>query len=365
MSNSILYLGHTYGTSRHRADALARLGNTVEIFDPLNFFPNNKLLQKVIEKLVIEVGAAWFEPYIRQRLAVRLRGCHFSVVWSDQCLMVGLTTATVLRCHADHMVTYAIDDPFGTTDGHRFKLYLKALGVYDLVVVVRESNITEAYTHGARNVLRVLRSADEVAHHPLVLPPEKEKRWSSDVLFIGTWMPERGPFIRRLVELKIPLTLFGDRWQKAPEWPVIKRVWHGPGLLGDAYVKAIQKAKVCLGMLSKGNRDFHTSRSSEIPYIGSLLCAERTVEHMAMYCEDEEAVFWSTPDECADKCFALLSQESKRQAIAQSGHNRCIQSGYLNQPIMESILNTLLNQGLKAIRSESQLRKQQPGDAFC
>jgi hypothetical protein len=112
--------------------------------------------------------------------------------------------------------------------------------------------------------------------------------------------------------------------------------------VGDDYVKAIKAAKMCIGLVSKGNRDLHTSRSAEIPYIGSLLCAERTVEHMAMYREDKEAVFWSTVEECAEKCFSLLKNESKRHAIAQAGRERCIRSGYLNEPIMETILKALL-----------------------
>ena len=62
-----------------------------------------------------------------------------------------------------------------------------------------------------------------------------------------------------------------------------------------------------------------------------------------MYQEDEEAVFWSTPEECAEKCFALLADESRREAIAQAGRERCLRSGYLNEPIMETILNTLLD----------------------
>ena len=78
-------------------------------------------------------------------------------------------------------------------------------------------------------------------------------------------------------------SFYGDRWQKAPEWPVIKNIWRGPGLVGQDYVEAIQSAKICLGLLSKQNRDQHTMRSVEIPYISSVLCAERTEEHLAMY----------------------------------------------------------------------------------
>ena len=124
---------------------------------------------------------------------------------------------------------------------------------------------------------------------------------------------------------------------------VLKKAWRGPGLAGDAYVKAIQAAKVCLGLLSKGSRDLHTSRSAEIPSIGSVLCAELTEEHVAMYRPDEEAVFWRSVEECAEICFELLADESKLKAIAKAGRKRCLQSCYLNEPTAEKILATLKN----------------------
>ena len=75
--------------------------------------------------------------------------------------------------------------------------------------------------------------------------------------------------------------------------------------------------------------------------IGGFLCAERTEEHLAMYKEDEEAVFWSTPEECAQKCSALLADEERRQRIAEAGRRRCMNSGYLNEPVMRRILDAL------------------------
>jgi len=341
-SLDILYLGHDHGTSRHRANALRRLGHKVGVLDPWEFFPDGLILRKIFEKLIYKVGSAWLEPHVRRRLVQRLKHRHFDVIWNNQCELIGSATALAIREHADSIVTYVNDDPFGPQDRRRFSLFRQSIKHYDLNVVVRQPNVAEAYAYGAATAIRVFMSADEIAHRPVVLTPEEEKRWASDVAFIGTWMPERGPFLARLMGLGVPLTIFGDRWQKAPEWPVIKKAWRGPGLGDSAYVKAIQAAKVCLGLLSKGNRDLHTTRSSEIPHVGSVLCAEHTEEHRAMYREDEEAVFWKTTGECAEKCFALLADEPKRKAIARAGREQCIQSGYLNEPTMETILNTLI-----------------------
>lgn len=354
-SFDILYLGHNYGTSLHRANALRRLGHYVDVVDPWDFFPDNQIFRRVIRKFTYEAGPAIFEPYIRRMIARRLKNQYYEVIWNNQCELISSAAAREFKKQVISTVTYVNDDPFSPRDKRRFSIYRHSLKHYDLNVAVRKPNVEEFYAYGASKVIRVIMSADEVAHRPLLLTPEDRKRWASDVVFIGTWMSERGAFLARLMELGIPLTLYGDRWKKARQWPILKEAWHGPSLVDDDYVKAIQAAKVCIGLVSRDNRDLHTSRSAEIPYIGSVLCAERTIEHMAMYREDKEASFWSTPEECAEKCFALLSNEFRRKSIARAGRGRCLSSGYLNEPIMETILNTLLKRGPETIWSHSKM----------
>jgi hypothetical protein len=135
-------------------------------------------------------------------------------------------------------------------------------------------------------------------------------------------MPERGAFLAELVRRRLPLAIYGNRWDRAPEWPVLRPSFRGPAIYEADYVKAIQSARICLGLLSKGNRDTHTIRSSEIPYIGSLFCGERTEDHLAMYAEGREAVFWESAAESAELCHELLADEPRRAAIAAAGKRR-------------------------------------------
>jgi spore maturation protein CgeB len=95
---------------------------------------------------------------------------------------------------------------------------------------------------------------------------------------------------------------------------------------------------VCLGLLSKGNRDLHTQRTMEIPFAGGLLCAERTSEHRALYQEGVEAVFWSDARECAERCRELLADGAARADIAKSGRRRCMTNGHLNEPVLSRVL---------------------------
>ena len=108
---NILYFGPDYGTSRHRADALRRLGHRVDLIDPWAFLPQHPFLKKVIRKLTHEIGPALMEPYVRRRLLAAMNGKRFDVIWSNQCELIGANTAILLKEHANWLVTYANDDP--------------------------------------------------------------------------------------------------------------------------------------------------------------------------------------------------------------------------------------------------------------
>ena len=334
----ILFLGYSSGTSAHRMGAFQRLGHNVTHIDPWRYLASNSFLASLTHKITYHLGSGLLEPRVLHKLSLELQSKNYDFVWNDQNELIGPRTAKMLKTHSNFMVAYSNDDPFGERDKQRFSLYRKAIRYYDLTVVCREPNISEAYEHGAVNVHRIYLSADEIAHQRQLLSSEEKKQWGSNVVFVGTWMPERGPFLKSLIALGVPLSIYGNRWEKAPEWGVLRKAWRGPGLLPTDYVKAIQSAKICLGLLSKGNRDLHTRRSVEIPYIGSLLCAERTKEHIAMYQEDTEAVFWSSPEECAEKCLDLLKKDAKRREIARAGHKRCLQNGYLNEKVLGQII---------------------------
>jgi spore maturation protein CgeB len=347
-SLSILHIGCDSGTSRHRALCLSRLGHRVQIVDPHSFLPSGRLMGYWIHR----TGALGLGKFIRSRILEAIQSAEFDLVWVDSGDVLSPELVRDLKQWARFVINYNVDDPYGPRDGDKWRLYLRSVPFYDLVVVVRDCNVAEAHKLGAVDVLRVHRSSDEVAHAPRKLSPSDREKWGSEVAFIGTWMPERGPFLARLVECGVPLALWGNGWSRAKEWPILRRHWRGPGLeKDDDYAMAVQCAKVCLGLLSKGNRDLCTTRSFEIPQLGGVFCAERTSEHLALYTEDVEAVFWNDPDECAEKCQRLLNDEIWRRQVARNGQLRAIQNGTINETVMNQIISRVFDCAHPALTS--------------
>lgn len=335
----IAYVGENRGTSQHRANAMVRLGHDVTVFECNKHLPDRSF----VRKFHWETGGLFIGEIVSQNVWRSMEGLSFDVVWVDHGRYINGPFVEKCREKGMKTVVMNIDDPFGRRDRYSWHLYRQTVPFWDLVVVFRNLNILEAYFFGAKDVMRVFMTADEVAHAPVELTPEEEVMYGSDILFLGTYMKGRGKFLRRLVDSGLPLAIVGDRWNRCPEWRDLKPFWRSPGVYRDeVYARWIQGAKICLGLLSHENRDLHTTRSSEIPAIGSLLCAERTPEHSKMYVEGQEAVFWSNADECAEICRQLLADEPRRKAIADAGQRRVHANGTFNEPMVRSVLEHLM-----------------------
>jgi spore maturation protein CgeB len=187
-------------------------------------------------------------------------------------------------------------------------------------------------------------SYDEIAHKSFDDASSIDTKFKSDIVFIGTWMnnEKRDLFLSKLIDAGLNVSIWGNRWEKSEYWDLIKEHHKGKSLSGRDYVAAIQGSKICIGMLSKGNRDLHTRRSVEIPFIGGLLCAERTIEHTEMYKEEKEAIFWDDVDECIERCKEILRDDTRRINLRENGSIRVKANQVGNEDICESIIQELL-----------------------
>jgi hypothetical protein len=341
----ILYIGNLKPstTSLHKREALIRLGNEVISIDPYEFLCTT-LSNVLTSKLHYFTGYKLIQRKIVHWLQTKLDSetQDFDLVWIDSGELLGRDAIKYLNQKvAEKVILYNHDDPTGKRDGNRFKSLITAIPYYSVCVVVRDENVKEFYSLGAQQVIRVYRSYDEVEHAPFNDETEIPPNFKSDVTFIGTWMRDerRDIFLLKLIQAGINVTIWGNRWQKSAYWEQLKQHWKGPALSGRDYVAAIQGAKLCLGMLSKGNRDLHTTRSAEIPYSNGLLCAERTNEHQQMFEEGIEALFWKNADECISVCKKALTNDSYLQLIKSNGHKKIIELELGHEKVLSKIIS--------------------------
>ena len=123
---------------------------------------------------------------------------------------------------------------------------------------------------------------------------------------------------------------------------------HGDFLADEQYRAAIWSSKINLSFVTEDNEDDIAHKAVEIAACGGFLLARRTPGHQAIFEEDREAVFFSSIEECADKCRFYLSRPDLREAIAARGRERAVRDGYDNDTQLARILTGWMGGRTKA-----------------
>ena len=309
--------------------------------DLADYLPRSSLLRKILPRWGKLVGYKWMAFYVCRQFMKYYSAQDFDLLWVNQ--QVFVTQDLISKWSATiPSVVYINDNPFARVNGRAWDELLNALPSFTVVGVVRDEDAEVAKSLGCSGVKRIWMSYDEEVHRARDWKEVDRNKWASEVLFVGSYMPERGPFLKAMIDAGIPLTIYGSHWDRSKEWPVLKSHWKGGWIAGADYVGAVQNSKIVLGLLSEANKDYHTQRTMEVPYIGSLFCCKRTHEHQELYEEDVETVMWDDVDEAIRKCRYYLDNPSEREAIAQRGQQRVIKNNTSNQFVATSLLDQAL-----------------------
>ena len=111
--------------------------------------------------------------------------------------------------------------------------------------------------------------------------------------------------------------------------------------IGKEYVEKMHSSKIILHFLRKANNDLTDSRTYEIPGSDSFMLAERNKEHLRLFKENKEAVFFDSKEELLEKIKYYLKHEKEREKIAEAGYRRCISSGYSYKDRLKYMLNKI------------------------
>jgi hypothetical protein len=315
-------------SSLYRLWALERQGHTVVPLNAFDYLPQNPL----IEKITFRLAAGPSINRMNRDLLKMAEREKPDLVWTDKLLGMQPKTLDKLRAMGIATVSYMIDNPFGTRQDPGWRLYMKDIPHYDLHVVQRDANIADYKARGARDVIKIQTAYEPTIHFP---PPAG---WSDadrdrEVSFIGTPYDQRGDYLTRLwKEFGLPVTVSGGLvWKRYLSVEAVAAMYRGHGeLFREAYREGIWKSKINLSVLTHSNKDEFAHKSFEIAACEGFLLVERSEGHLQRFVEDEEAVFFSTIEECVEKIRRYLPDEAARRRIAAAGRARAERSGYHN-----------------------------------
>ncbi len=342
LSNIVLCFGSSASgsTSHHRISAMERLGYEVVSVDADRLFVDQP---KLLSWLNYRTGYVLVQKrlfhYLKNYFSSNQIAPH--IIWINDGALFGPEIIRWLkRRFTCPLVLYCNDDPTGPRDWLKYVSLRRSFPFFDICICRREVNILEWQALGAKRVLRVWMSFDElehVVHHP--------QKWSSvfSVGFIGTNIPgeRRDEFLLDLIKRGVPLKIFGSAWSRSTHWHRLKPYCSSGGLMGASYAQMISQTPLCLGLLSCLNRDLHTRRSVEIPAAGSVVLAERTSEHKLLLEECSEALFWDTAIECSMLVESMGANKGDLAQICHAGQQRVFEVGVGNEDMLRHVFALL------------------------
>jgi spore maturation protein CgeB len=154
----------------------------------------------------------------------------------------------------------------------------------------------------------------------------KDKSYEDSVVFIGSYEKERAQDLNFLANNGIKIDIFGNGWDRA------KRYCHNNlnitigELKGKDYVTVISSAKITLGFLRRINKDTQTSRTFEIPACGGFMLMEKSQDHLRLFIDGEEAVFFDNKRDLLRKLRYYLGHDLERISISKKGREK-VESG--------------------------------------
>jgi len=324
----ILYIGplHQGSTCLQRYLALIELGHLVFAFDTEHYFPcNYRGIHSIVRKL--QFGPRLWK--MNKDIKAALTAFTPEMLWVDKGLQID---PQILRDskqlpNSPLLVHFSPDDMINPDNQTRF--YLRSVPLYDIHITTKTPNVNELMQLGARKVYFMDNQYCLKMHRPVEISGSERDVYGGKIGFIGCYERDRAASIKHIVESGLPVHVWGDGWGDSLPARSNLVVENRP-LWGEEYPRAICATDINLCFLRKVNRDRQTSRTMEIPACGGFMLAERTEEHLRLFKEDEEAVFFSSDEELLDKVKYYLSHPNERLAIACAGHDRCLKSGYSN-----------------------------------
>lgn len=222
------------------------------------------------------------------------------------------------------LVNYATDDPFNPANATPD--LIAGIRCHDLYACTKRGIMEDVRQAGCRSVAYVPFGYKPFEHFPeLPATPAERERFQSDVVLVGGADADRLPYIEALAGMPaLSLALYGAYWTRHSHLRAYARGF----ARGRDYRLALGGAKIALCLVRRANRDGHAMRSFEIPACGAFMLAERTDEHLELFREGEDAVFFDSPEELIEKVRYYLLHEDERKRIARIGHERIVTGGH-------------------------------------
>lgn len=297
---------------------------------------NCKLFNRIENKTSIGFHVLAFN----KQLIKRCQAIKYDIVFLYTCRMIYSSTIRNLRKSGAYVVCYNNDNPFSSFyPSYFWRWYRRNIKHCDMVYSYRKSNIADCERMGGKRN-RLLRSYYIKERNYYIPPEELTETVVPEVVFMGHYeIDERIEYIHALSNAGISVGVPRAAWEKHeknnPHLVMIENAH-------ENYNQIINKSKIALNFLSTLNEDTYTRRCFEIPATKTLLLSIYTDDLNSLFKENEEAVYFRTPEELVRKVIYYLENDREREKIAENGYKRLLASGHEAADRIDEVIDDYL-----------------------
>lgn len=168
---------------------------------------------------------------------------------------------------------------------------------------------------------------DPERHHSVLLSPEEKEQYGHDVVFVGSWYPERAALFERLCDFD--LAIWGPGWENLPARSTLRRHLRGAHTSPDQWRKIYSASRVVLAAHYRDPSGRYpvyqaSPRVFEAMACGAFVLCDRQRDVLALFRDGEHLACFSDGDDLAVKVRYYLEHPGERQAIARKGRKEVL-----------------------------------------
>ena len=318
----VVYVGQLWqgGTCRARADVLRERGWEVIPFDITAYQNAGGRVMRSLQHRLLTGPAVW---RLNQDILSFVKGHgKVDVMWVDKGTWVHTSTLERVKDMSRAVLVHYTPDPAFTV--HTSRHFRNGVQFYDFCITTKRYELDAYQRADAKRVVFTWQGIDD---RFMQCPQcnEIEGSHRSGIVFIGHREKHYQRVLGEIARRDHDLNIWGQGWEKlSTQQTAPAHCVKGGPVWDKEYVRALASARIGIGLLSKYCPDQFTTRSFEVPAAGTLLIAERTAEHQALFEEGKEAEFFSSPEELNDKIAFYLRNEAARVEIARRGRQKVL-----------------------------------------
>ena len=308
----ILFVGANKGNSKNTFKSLKRIYPKTKILD------TSRILGKIQYKIFYHASPSFFNSSINNFYKSNITN-HYDLIFFMNVEYINEQSLKTIKEYSNKTLFYCADNPFVSRDKYRWALVKNIISKFDTVLFHQRSREKYVKKYKIKNYLTILppyfKNIQQINSNNF-----KKKK---NIVFVGTWFPERGKFFYELKKKGLEVDIYGLGWNKDKKYyKYLSKNIVLKFLSQKQVATTISKYKIAIGLLSKENYDDITRRTIEIPATGTLLCSERTSTIKKILTENKEAIFFDDTNECTHKCKYLLNNLKVLFDITKNGNKK-------------------------------------------